>query len=52
MKKTYIKLVLASAIGGVLMLSSVTTVSAADLKLAAKQPTIAGEYTGDSPDHQ
>jgi len=48
MKNTHYKLALAAAIGGVLMLSSVTTVSAGDLRLASVQPAVIGEISGDT----
>ena len=48
MKKTYFKLALATATGAVLMLSGVTATSAADLKLAAQQPSIMTEIAGDT----
>ena len=43
MKKTNFKLALAAATSAVVMLSGVTTANAAELRLAAQQPTIAGE---------
>ena len=48
MKKTNFKLALATATGAVLMLSGVTAINAADLKLAAQQPSIVAEINGDT----
>lgn len=48
MSKKYFKLALASAVGGVLALSGATTISAADLELAADQPAVIGDFAGDT----
>ncbi len=48
MKKTNFKLALAAATSAVVMLSGVTTANAAELRLAAQQPTIAGEINTDT----
>jgi uncharacterized repeat protein (TIGR01451 family) len=48
MKKSNNKLALAAATGAVLFLSGVTAGNAADLRLMAEQPTVAGEISTDS----
>jgi uncharacterized repeat protein (TIGR01451 family) len=48
MKKTHIKLALTTATTAVLAFSGVSTASAADLELAAQQPSVNAEITGDT----
>ena len=48
MKKNYFKLTLTVATSAVVMLGGVTAGNAAELQLAAQQPTIAGEISTDT----
>lgn len=48
MKKTYFKLALAAATSTVVMLGGVTAGNASELRLAAQQPTLAGEINTDT----